>query len=113
MDAPGGGGKRDVHSFEHYERDTGVSVYTAPSVKPGRYFCYFDPIELLPKEGTGSLGRPAGARRDRPRGAGGGGRSGRVGAHCRRSARREQPAYGAAFSSPSEGFLAPEGGVGV
>ena len=46
-DAPGGGGKRDVHSFEHYDRDTGVSVWTAPSVKSGKYFLYFDPIDTL------------------------------------------------------------------
>ncbi len=51
VDAPGGGGKRDVHSFEHYDRTTGVSVFTAPSVKPGRYFLYFDPIHLLPESG--------------------------------------------------------------
>ncbi len=51
VDAPGGGGKRDVHSFEHYDRTTGVSVYTAPSVKTGRYFLYFDPIHLLPEAG--------------------------------------------------------------
>lgn len=51
VDAPGGGGKRDCHSYEHYDRTTGVSVYTAPSVKPGRDFLYFDPIHLLPPEG--------------------------------------------------------------
>lgn len=51
VDAPGGGGKRDVHSFEHYDRTTGVSVFTAPSVKPGRYFLYYDPIHLLPESG--------------------------------------------------------------
>lgn len=51
VDAPGGGGKRDVHSFEHYDRTTGVSVYTAPSVKAGRLFLYFDPIHLLPESG--------------------------------------------------------------
>jgi lysine 2,3-aminomutase len=50
VDAPGGGGKRGVHSFEHYDRTTGISVYTAPSVKPGRHFLYFDPIDLLPEE---------------------------------------------------------------
>ncbi|MFB6350769.1 MAG: KamA family radical SAM protein [Bradymonadaceae bacterium] len=47
VDAPGGGGKRDVHSYEHYNRETGVSVYTAPSVKPGEYFTYFDPLHSL------------------------------------------------------------------
>jgi len=49
VDAPGGGGKRDMHSFEHYDRETGISVYTAPSVKQGQYFCYFDPISSLSK----------------------------------------------------------------
>ncbi len=48
-DAPGGGGKRVVHSFEHYDRETGIAVYTAPSVKPG-YFLYFDPIDSLAPE---------------------------------------------------------------
>jgi lysine 2,3-aminomutase len=47
VDAPGGGGKRDAHSFEYYDRDTGVSVYAAPSVKPGRLFTYFDPLHQL------------------------------------------------------------------
>ncbi len=46
-DAPGGGGKRDVHSFEHYDRENGITVYTAPSVKPGKAFMYFDPIDRL------------------------------------------------------------------
>ncbi|HTX03327.1 MAG TPA: hypothetical protein VMD07_06580, partial [Candidatus Acidoferrales bacterium] len=46
-DAPGGGGKRDVHSFEYYDRENGIAVYTAPSVKPGKYFVYYDPIEYL------------------------------------------------------------------
>jgi lysine 2,3-aminomutase len=47
VDAPGGGGKRDAHSYEHYDRRTGISVYTAPSVKPGAYFLYYDPIDTL------------------------------------------------------------------
>lgn len=45
-DAPGGGGKRAVHSYEYYDRDSGIAVYTAPSVKPG-FFLYFDPIDQL------------------------------------------------------------------
>ena len=49
VDAPGGGGKRSIHSFEHYDRETGISVYTAPSVKPG-YFLYYDPVNLLGDE---------------------------------------------------------------
>ena len=47
VDAPGGGGKRDAHSFEYYNRETGISVYTAPSVKPGQKFLYFDPLHSL------------------------------------------------------------------
>jgi lysine 2,3-aminomutase len=47
VDAPGGGGKRDAHSFEYYDRDTGISVYSAPSVKPGQLFTYFDPLHQL------------------------------------------------------------------
>jgi len=46
VDAPGGGGKRVAHSFEHYDRDTGISVFSAPSVKPG-FFLYFDPVDTL------------------------------------------------------------------
>jgi lysine 2,3-aminomutase len=46
-DAPGGGGKRDVHSFEHYDRENGIAVYRAPSVKPGQSFLYFDPLDTL------------------------------------------------------------------
>lgn len=49
VDAPGGGGKRVAHSFEHYDRDTGISVFAAPSVKPG-YFLYFDPVDTLRPE---------------------------------------------------------------
>jgi lysine 2,3-aminomutase len=46
-DAPGGGGKRDVHSFDYYDRENGIVVYSAPSVKPGKHFVYFDPIDTL------------------------------------------------------------------
>ena len=48
-DAPGGGGKRVAHSFEHYDRETGISVFAAPSVKPG-FFLYFDPVDTLAPE---------------------------------------------------------------
>jgi lysine 2,3-aminomutase len=48
VDAPGGGGKRDAHSYEHYDRETGISVFTSPSVRPGVFFYYFDPLHLLP-----------------------------------------------------------------
>ena len=49
VDAPGGGGKRVAHSYEHYDRTTGVSVFAAPSVKPG-FFVYFDPVDTLSEE---------------------------------------------------------------
>ena len=29
-DAPGGGGKRDLHSYDHYDRENGIAVYSAP-----------------------------------------------------------------------------------
>ncbi len=48
-DAPRGGGKRVIHSFEHYDRETGVSVYTSPAVKPG-FFFYFDPLHALSED---------------------------------------------------------------
>jgi lysine 2,3-aminomutase len=47
VDAPGGGGKRDVHSYEHYDRETGISVYAAPAVKKGQLFTYVDPMRSL------------------------------------------------------------------
>jgi lysine 2,3-aminomutase len=50
-DAPGGGGKRDAHSFEYYDRVTGVSVYRSPNVDPHAFYCYFDPVDQLPAEG--------------------------------------------------------------
>ena len=47
VDAPGGGGKRCAHSYEEYNRTTGISVWTAPSVKPEQKFLYFDPLHSL------------------------------------------------------------------
>lgn len=51
VDAPGGGGKRDAHSYEWYDRTTGVSVYRSPNVDSDAFYCYFDPIDQLPEEG--------------------------------------------------------------
>ncbi|MEO7330808.1 MAG: KamA family radical SAM protein, partial [Minicystis sp.] len=48
VDAPGGGGKRDAHSYEHYDRTTGVSIFQSPSVKARQLYVYFDPIDQLP-----------------------------------------------------------------
>ena len=47
VDAPGGGGKRDAHSYEWYDKATGISVWEAPFVKPGKKFLYFDPLHML------------------------------------------------------------------
>lgn len=57
-DAPGGGGKRDAHSYEHYDRETGISVYTAPAVRPGATYLYFDPIDQLPAAGQARWADP-------------------------------------------------------
>ena len=59
VDAPGGGGKRDAHSYEHYDRGTGISVFTSPSVHPGVHYFYFDPIDRLPPAGQERWADPA------------------------------------------------------
>lgn len=46
-DLPNGGGKRHVASYEYYDEENGISVWRAPSVKPGQVFTYFDPIHEL------------------------------------------------------------------
>jgi lysine 2,3-aminomutase len=50
VDTMGGGGKRDAHSFEHYDREHGIAVFTSPAVKPGEKFLYFDPLHTLSAE---------------------------------------------------------------
>jgi lysine 2,3-aminomutase len=59
VDAPGGGGKRDVHSFEYYDRETGISVYTSPTVKKGEFYLYFDPLHSLSTEMVRKWENPA------------------------------------------------------
>jgi len=49
-DTPGGGGKRLVNSYEYYNEETGISIFSAPAVKPGKYFLYFDPLQNLSLE---------------------------------------------------------------
>lgn len=46
-DVPGGGGKRDVHSYDHYNPETGVSVYRSPNVDEDKAYLYYDPIHTL------------------------------------------------------------------
>ena len=62
-DAPGGGGKRDVHSFDYYDRVNGIAVYSAPSVKPDRWFLYFDPIDQLAPEAQARWADPQAQQR--------------------------------------------------
>jgi lysine 2,3-aminomutase len=58
-DAPGGGGKRDIHSFDYYDRENGICVYTAPSVKRNKAFVYFDPIDKLAPQAQARWAVPA------------------------------------------------------
>ena len=58
VDAPGGGGKRDAHSFEYYDRLTGVSVYRSPNVDPDAWYFYCDPVDLLPEAGQARWADP-------------------------------------------------------
>ena len=58
-DAPGGGGKRDIHSFDYYDRANGIAVYSAPGVKPGQAFLYFDPIDTLAPDAQARWAVPA------------------------------------------------------
>lgn len=48
VDLPGGGGKRPASLFESYDRETGVSTFTQPSLKgkgrEGKVYKYYDPI---------------------------------------------------------------------
>ncbi len=60
LDAPGGGGKRDVHSFEYYDRVTGVSVFASPCVDAEAVYLYFDPLHLLPEKGRELWAEPLG-----------------------------------------------------
>ncbi len=50
-DAPGGGGKREVSSFESYDRELGISTWSAPSVRGDQKFYYYDPIDQLTEAG--------------------------------------------------------------
>ena len=59
VDCPGGGGKRDVHSYDHYDPVSGISVYRSPSVCADKAYLYFDPVELLPREGQERWARAA------------------------------------------------------
>lgn len=57
-DVPGGGGKRDVHSYDYYDQTTGVSVYRSPGVDSEAVYFYFDPLAKLPDEGRQRWSQP-------------------------------------------------------
>ena len=65
VDTRGGGGKRDAHSFLAYDRGTGIAVFTAPSLKPGQCFFYFDPIDCLEPSARELWGDPGSRERMR------------------------------------------------
>jgi lysine 2,3-aminomutase len=47
VDLPGGGGKREIHSYDAYDRRTGLAVFRSPAVAPGRRFLAADPLRGL------------------------------------------------------------------
>ncbi len=49
-DVYGGGGKRDMHSFEIYDEEKGIAVYRSPVVDHERAFFHFDPLRALTPE---------------------------------------------------------------
>ena len=50
VDTLGGGGKRSVHSYEYYDRITGIAVFRSPAVDPDRLYFNFDPVcQLWPE----------------------------------------------------------------
>ncbi|HHH1742705.1 TPA: KamA family radical SAM protein [Yersinia enterocolitica] len=44
VDLPGGGGKRNIWSFRHYDLESGISVYRSPIIDKNKSYFYFDPI---------------------------------------------------------------------
>jgi len=62
VDTLGGGGKRDCHSYETYDEENGIAVFTSPTVRPGRRFFYFDPIDGLSEEAQARWADPAARR---------------------------------------------------
>ena len=49
-DVLGGGGKRGVHSYEHYDRSSGLAVFRSPVVAPEGLFLHADPLRELEPE---------------------------------------------------------------
>lgn len=59
VDTAGGGGKRDIHSFESYDKQNGVATYRSPAVKPNESFYYFDPLASLNDQARDRWANPA------------------------------------------------------
>ncbi len=50
VDTLGGGGKRSVHSYEYYDRISGIAVFRSPAVDPDRLYYNYDPVcQLWPE----------------------------------------------------------------
>ena len=47
LDAPQGGGKRQIHSPEYYNEELGISVWKSPYEKKETLYFYFDPLQDL------------------------------------------------------------------
>lgn len=62
VDAPGGGGKRDVHSYEYRNDEFGITGYRAPAVDPDRMYYYFDPLRSLSKSAQNQWLAPGGVQ---------------------------------------------------
>ncbi|KAK9772088.1 putative L-lysine-aminomutase [Seiridium cardinale] len=56
VDLPGGGGKRLACSYISYDRQSGVSEFTAPTItgrnKENKVYKYYDPLDMLPSAAT-------------------------------------------------------------
>ncbi len=66
-DAPGGGGKRDVHSYEYYDRENGIAVYAAPERQARQGVPLLRSDRPARAGRTGPLGRTRDSGRDDPR----------------------------------------------
>lgn len=60
IDAPGGGGKRDVHSYEYKNEEYGIIGYRSPQIDPYRMYYYFDPLRSLSSDIRKEWLRPGG-----------------------------------------------------
>lgn len=59
VDAPGGGGKRTASTYDYYNLESGVSVFSAPSVKRNQDFIYVDPLHTLDREEAKEWSNPS------------------------------------------------------